>query len=499
MKELRLKIKNCNKCSNKCDICNVWRTEVIQLKKKWKEGHGTLKNRFNLTQPGLIHGICHVDGDRWKIQVKSRALNGSVKSSTIDVDTAYVNQEFGKAYAQFVYKKPALIGKKFHEVSGRNKVRLNDRAINGVKFLKGTEIKKVVTYDDYIFLDPEKEPIYDEVLLGGGQRRSKKKEIAIDGNQIITTKKNPKKPKTHAMQCRKELTDFGFTQGLKTAPVPKRKKVKRSRLVGTGVYRPDKWRVSHTDGTMTDDVEAEFISKEFGDEFTNYVQNAKSNKFTPRPQHANKVSHLDKWPKLIKLNAPRIKYMQEDKADLCIPKAFASVLHYVGFEKVAKDINDNFHSRKDCYSSEDPNFKALYDFGKESLPGWLQCKSNFISEIDWQIDLEQFDIFLGGLIGSDGEANHAVAIYNNWIFDANEKIAIPLCKEGLDYCVSTIDSMNEFISFTGGFYFREQGNRERLKRSCDSNGKLTRLTNYSSRKKTSKGVYVTSQKRKKIE
>ena len=37
------------------------------------------------------------------------------------------------------------------------------------------------------------------------------------------------------MQCRKELTDFGFTQGLKTAPVPTRTKVKQSCPVGAGI------------------------------------------------------------------------------------------------------------------------------------------------------------------------------------------------------------------------------------------------------------------------
>ena len=55
-----------------------------------------IKNCFNLTQPGLIHGICYVEGDSWKIQVKAKAPNGKVKTSTVDVDTAYVNCEFGK-------------------------------------------------------------------------------------------------------------------------------------------------------------------------------------------------------------------------------------------------------------------------------------------------------------------------------------------------------------------------------------------------------------------
>ena len=37
--------------------------------------------------------------------------------------------------------------------------------------------------------------------------------------------------------------------------------------------------------------------------------------------------------------------MQEEKADLCIPKAFALVLHYVGLESAVEDTNANFHSR----------------------------------------------------------------------------------------------------------------------------------------------------------
>ena len=70
-------------------------------------------------------------------------------------------------------------------------------------------------------------------------------------------------------------------------------------------------------------MQAGFILKTFGAEFTSFVKNIKSSKFTPRPQFANKVSHLDKWTQLIKLNIPSIKYMQVEKADLCIQKAFS--------------------------------------------------------------------------------------------------------------------------------------------------------------------------------
>ena len=51
--------------------------------------------------------------------------------------------------------------------------------------------------------------------------------------------------------------------------------------------------------------------------------------------------------------------------------------------------------------------------------------------------------------GTDGIANQAIGIYNNWIFDLNERVAIPLCQEGLDCCVSTKSVSNQFIPFTG--------------------------------------------------
>ena len=85
----------------------------------------------------------------------------------------------------------------------------------------------------------------------------------------------------------------------------------------------------------------------------------------------------------------------------------------------------------------------------------------------WDTDINQYDIFVAGVVGTDGVANHAIAIYNNWVFDANEKIALPLCKEALDYCVSTKDQKFEFVKFTSGFYYREQGKKLRLKRQLE--------------------------------
>jgi len=49
-------------------------------------------------------------------------------------------------------------------------------------------------------------------------------------------------------------------------------------------------------------------------------------------------------------------------------------------------------------------------------------------------------IVLVTLASSDGAASHAITIIDNWIFDSNEKIALPLTKDALDYC--TWDTTN---------------------------------------------------------
>ena len=48
---------------------------------------------------------------------------------------------------------------------------------------------------------------------------------------------------------------------------------------------------------------------------------------------------------------------------------------------------------------------------------------------------------------SDGNSSHAVTIHGGYVYDANEVIAIPLCKEALDYCCSTETTKNTYVSF----------------------------------------------------
>ena len=144
-------------------------------------------------------------------------------------------------------------------------------------------------------------------------------------------------------------------------------------------------------------------------------------------------------------------------------------MHNVGFVKEAEEIDNRFNDKKYCFTKRDNNLTAVYKYGMEILPKWLQLSRKNIKNFRWNEDIKQFDLFLGVLKGSDGQVNHAVGIFNNWIFDSNEDCAIPLSQEGLDYCVSTPTMRNKFVGCNNGLYFRENSKRQRLKRKvcCD--------------------------------
>jgi len=66
------------------------------------------------------------------------------------------------------------------------------------------------------------------------------------------------------------------------------------------------------------------------------------------------------------------------------------------------------------------------------------------------------------LQATDGSTNHAISVVGNMIFDCNEKSALPLSQENLDWCVgaSTLlpggeDPMVKFVRVVVGIHFCE--------------------------------------------
>ena len=128
----------------------------------------------------------------------------------------------------------------------------------------------------------------------------------------------------------------------------------------------------------------------------------------------------------------------------------ASALHVLdNFKEEATRLNE--------YGETDLNGGTVDAVGKVSLyahallPHWIQRKRlKKPEEFQWEVLLQEemkITIALCVLNESDGNSSHAVTIHGGYVYDANEVIAIPLCKEALDYCCSTETMKNTFVSF----------------------------------------------------
>ena len=71
-------------------------------------------------------------------------------------------------------------------------------------------------------------------------------------------------------------------------------------------------------------------------------------------------------------------------------------------------------------------------------------------------NLDAFDksaIYSVIINATDGHQSHCVAIYDGWIFDSNEKSALPLCRASLDFICCEGERKAEFEGFLCGYKF----------------------------------------------
>ena len=217
------------------------------------------------------------------------------------------------------------------------------------------------------------------------------------------------------------------------------------------------WRVKHSGGTITNDITEELLISKFGKNYITYIKNCTDNKgFVDVPVGGEKSSSLFRLPSLIINNASTVHYQQDYNQDFCVPKALVSMLHYMNLINEAEQLHKLFCIDQDCFIDGVANLKDVSHKAIDVLSTSLQChKITRNSKFNWETDIQKNDMIIAVLEGSDGQVNHAVGICNSYIFDANEESAIPLCKEGLDYCVSSPVEKLQFIRFARGFYFRE--------------------------------------------
>ena len=95
---------------------------------------------------------------------------------------------------------------------------------------------------------------------------------------------------------------------------------------------------------------------------------------------------------------------------------------------------------------------------------WLECKK-LKSKFDWENDGENM-ILVGVMQASEGSCQHAVTIYQKWVFDSNEEV--PLCQESLDCCTwevkdGKVTAYSKFVKFIDGWIFYEKDRKKEKK------------------------------------
>jgi hypothetical protein len=204
-------------------------------------------------------------------------------------------------------------------------------------------------------------------------------------------------------------------------------------------------------------VDDDYVRNTFGDALANDIIENKIG-FVDIAPGASKTSQLHKYPNLVVDNAPLIRFQQSLDQDLCLTKSFASVLFHLGFCDEARAIDrfgfDEF-SNGAFYPMEKLRFVS-----RKILPNWIENRK-MPRDFDWKTDLEQGQILVAVLKPLDGNISHAISIHNGFIYDANEDVAIPLCKEGLDYCTIANDgTQSKFENLWRGIVYFYKGTRK---------------------------------------
>jgi hypothetical protein len=217
----------------------------------------------------------------------------------------------------------------------------------------------------------------------------------------------------------------------------------------------DKWIGKTEDGHETV-LEEQFVRMSFGKAFTNELKNSNRG-FVDIPVGDSKPSHLTQHPELKVIGAPKIKFVQSEGKDLCVSKSLASAFDALGWKEEAEKID--LFGEDILQGTVVDVLEKIKKFAATVLPTWL-VPSLLHGTFDWKKDLQPRDVLVGVLQASDGSCSHAVTIHGGFVFDANERVALPLCDKALNYCTSTEKVKSTFVRFKRGVCFRYHGQKK---------------------------------------
>jgi hypothetical protein len=193
----------------------------------------------------------------------------------------------------------------------------------------------------------------------------------------------------------------------------------------------------------------------FGKTYLNLVKAGASKKgFFPVPPGSAK----DKGANLIPVPTPRaaavkVKYPQK-QLNTCVFSSFASALNHAGFVEHAARVNlagiDRF------FKSPKPMQDLCQFVRGELCLGLHITKFGHSTTVGDLAAATSDNIVLVLLCGSDQRSDHVVAIYNDLIFDSNVEMAMPFCRENLDYCCTDSTGEPSFSYFVKGYTFHRK-------------------------------------------
>jgi len=111
----------------------------------------------------------------------------------------------------------------------------------------------------------------------------------------------------------------------------------------------------------------------------------------------------------------------------CVSYGLASALRYCGYDDHADKLEKSAEEVLNVPRNQVGKAVAFVT----NLGGWLETKR--IPNFDPLNDVSPHPTILQ-LHGSDHDNTHVVGIAGEWIFDSNQRTAMPLCKESLDKC-----------------------------------------------------------------
>lgn len=131
-------------------------------------------------------------------------------------------------------------------------------------------------------------------------------------------------------------------------------------------------------------------------------------------------------------NAPEVWCPQEDDRS-CVMASMASAVHAMGYKQQACELKDACAKSARSSNPIELLLKKMGKLGPEmDRPNVEEFDAEKFCPLSVALPIENPILLVP--CGSLGNVGHAVALYDRWIFDSSEKMALPICQESLDIC-----------------------------------------------------------------